>query len=66
MEDLSIYSLTKNPIETFNVWLNEAIKVEQNAQAMSVATYDFTHKRPSSRYNLLKGIQNNKFVFYTN
>lgn len=66
MDNLQNYSLLQNPLQAFNNWYEEALKVEQNAQAMSVATYDHLHNRPTSRFLLFKGIQNEKILFYTN
>ncbi|MGZ3787408.1 MAG: pyridoxamine 5'-phosphate oxidase [Bacteriovorax sp.] len=66
MDNLLNYSLAKNPLDSFAKWFEEAEKVEQNAAAMSVATYDHEHNRPMSRYILCKGIKDGKIVFYTN
>lgn len=66
MDDLLDYSLKENPLETFMNWYEAAAKVELNAEAMAVSTYDEEKKRPNTRYLLFKGIQDNKIVFYTN
>jgi len=55
-----------DPIKQFELWFNEAIEAkvpESNAMTLSTATTD---GRPSARIVLLKGIQENGFVFYTN
>lgn len=66
MDNLLSYSLTEDPFVSFEQWFLQAMKVEQNAQAMSVATYDSEHKRPTSRYLLFKEIKKQKIIFYTN
>jgi pyridoxamine 5'-phosphate oxidase len=66
MDNLLSYSLSENPFDTFECWYQEALKVEQNAPAMSVATYDYINKRPTSRFLLFKEIKNKKVIFYTN
>ncbi len=56
----------KNPINQFNKWFNEAIHAqieEVNAMTLSTAT---KQGKPSARIVLLKGIENNGFVFFTN
>jgi pyridoxamine 5'-phosphate oxidase len=55
-----------DPIKQFDKWFNEAVKAElQDPTAMTLATA--THDgRPSSRIVLMKGFDNNGFVFYTN
>jgi pyridoxamine 5'-phosphate oxidase len=55
-----------DPIAHFLVWLGEAEKSEPNdANAMAVATAD-AQGRPSVRMVLLKGVDGDGFVFYTN
>lgn len=66
MDNLLNYSLGPNPLTSFKEWYSAAEKVEQNAPAMSVATYDYEHKRPVSRVLLYKGMQNDCLTFYTN
>lgn len=58
--------LDKNPIRQFQIWLDEAIKSELNEPtAMTLATADKNGK-PSARIVLLKSIDQNGFVFFTN
>ncbi|MBL0743673.1 pyridoxamine 5'-phosphate oxidase [Chryseolinea lacunae] len=65
-ESLDVSSLETNPILQFEKWFNEALRAEVlEPNAMSLATVNADH-RPSSRIVLLKGIDNGKFVFYTN
>lgn len=66
MDELFNYSLKENPLTTFTEWYEAAAKIEQNAEAMAVSTYDEVKKRPNTRYLLFKGIQENRLVFYTN
>ena len=55
-----------DPIELFNTWFHKAGESEPNdPNAMTLATVD-EHGRPSARIVLLKGIQDGKFVFFTN
>jgi pyridoxamine 5'-phosphate oxidase len=61
-----IESELADPIAHFLVWLGEAEKSEPNdANAMAVATAD-AQGRPSVRMVLLKGVDGDGFVFYTN
>ncbi|QNL48568.1 pyridoxamine 5'-phosphate oxidase [Olivibacter sp. SDN3] len=56
----------KNPIEQFKFWFEQAIKacvIEVNA--MTLATVD-REGSPSARIVLLKGVEDNGFVFFTN
>ena len=58
--------LTENPIELFERWFNFALEqkiLEPNA--MTIATVNAEGK-PSARIVLLKGYDENGFVFYTN
>ena len=55
-----------HPIPQFEKWLNEAIRSEVNEPtAVNVATLD-TNGRPSSRMVLLKEVNPQGFVFFTN
>jgi pyridoxamine 5'-phosphate oxidase len=57
---------TRNPIDIFQEWLEEAEKSEPNdPTAMSLATVDETGN-PSVRMVLLKGVDDRGFAFYTN
>ncbi|MFC1233550.1 pyridoxamine 5'-phosphate oxidase [Vibrio sp. F74] len=58
--------LEKNPIDQFNLWLEQAVKAELvDPTAMTVATVD-KHGQPFQRIVLLKNVDNDGFVFYTN
>lgn len=70
-EDYSKHSLDEtdvsaDPIEQFELWMKEAMKAEvPEPNAMTLSTVDINNK-PHSRVVLLKGIENDEFVFYTN
>jgi len=56
----------QNPVELFQKWLAEAEQKETvNPNAMALATAD-AEGRPSVRMVLLKEVDENGFVFYTN
>ena len=59
-------NLSKNPIQYFMNWFEDALKVnkqEANACVLSTVSSD---NCPSSRVVLLKGINENGFTFFTN
>jgi len=57
---------TRNPIDIFQEWLEEAERAEPNdPTAMSLATVDEAGN-PSVRMVLLKGLDERGFAFYTN
>lgn len=59
-------SLAPNPIVQFDRWFTQALEVSaMEANAMHLGTVN-RDGRPSLRVVLLKGIENDKFVFYTN
>jgi len=63
---LDQHTIAPNPLDQFDAWFNEAVTAQVNEPtAMNLATVN-VHGRPSSRVVLLKGIENGKFVFYTN
>lgn len=65
-QSLSEDSVLDQPIEQFKVWLNEAIKAEvDEPTAMVIATVN-AEKRPSARVVLLKDVDAEGFVFFTN
>ncbi|MGF1695582.1 pyridoxamine 5'-phosphate oxidase [Vibrio kyushuensis] len=58
--------LNANPVEQFNVWLQQAIEAKlTDPTAMTVATVD-ENGQPFQRIVLLKNADQNGFVFYTN
>ena len=59
-------SIDKNPIVQFQKWFDEAVteKIpEPNAFILATSMVDF---KPSARVMLLKGVENDSFVFFTN
>ncbi len=58
--------LKANPIEQFDFWLQQAIEAKMtDPTAMTVATVD-ERGQPYQRIVLLKSVDNEGFVFYTN
>ena len=63
---LDVKNVSADPIEQFNQWFSEALAAEvPEPNAMSLATVG-ADLRPSCRIVLLKGVEHNQFVFYTN
>lgn len=65
-EYLNETGMDSNPINQFRIWLEAAITFglsEPNSMVLASATLS---GRPSARVVLLKGINDNGFVFYTN
>lgn len=63
---LSIQSVNKNPVKQFENWLNDAVQsVVPDPTAMAVSTFG-TNGFPQTRIVLLKYLDNNGFVFFTN
>ncbi|WKZ58056.1 MAG: pyridoxamine 5'-phosphate oxidase [Cyclobacteriaceae bacterium] len=63
---LDIDSVHHNPVEQFAQWFNEALAAKlPEPTAMHLATVN-AQGRPSGRMVLLKGIEDSKFVFFTN
>ncbi len=64
--DLDVKDVTKDPIEQFEKWFLEAVESKvPEANAMNLATVN-SEGKPGSRIVLLKGIEDRKFIFYTN
>ena len=63
---LDVDTIEKDPILQFEKWFDEALRVEVlEPNAMTLSTVS-SSGRPSGRIVLLKGIERNKFLFYTN
>lgn len=63
---LDISNILPDPIKQFEKWFNEALQAGvAEPNAMHLATVNAMGK-PSSRVVLLKGIEESKFLFYTN
>ena len=58
--------MSKDPMDTFATWWNEAVKSEiEEVNAMTLATCN-TEGLPSARIVLLKGFSHDGFTFFTN
>lgn len=63
---LSKKNVIHDPIEQFNLWLSEALQANcLEATAFTISTVS-ENNTPSSRVVLLKGVEDSKFIFYTN
>jgi pyridoxamine 5'-phosphate oxidase len=63
---LDVSNVSDDPIIQFNKWFQEAIQAEvPEPNAMILATVN-AEGRPSARVMLLKGVENNRFLFFTN
>jgi pyridoxamine 5'-phosphate oxidase len=63
---LDIESTSDNPFEQFNKWMDDALNggfLEPTAFVLSTVSID---NKPSSRVLLLKGIEPDGYIFYTN
>jgi len=63
---LDFTNVATDPIHQFTKWFDEAINakvLEPNAMSLATVSND---NRPSCRIVLLKGIEENRFLFYTN
>lgn len=64
--DLNVKGSEQDPYLLFNRWLDEIVKTDNyDPTAMLLSTIDFDG-RPDSRVVLLKGIEQESFLFYTN
>lgn len=66
LKSLSEHEVDENPFIQFSVWWNEAVQsdiIEVNAMTLSTVT---ATGKPSSRIVLLKGYDEQGFVFFTN
>ena len=63
---MNIENLDTNPFKQFILWMNQAVKCKvPEPTAMSLATIGSNNKI-SNRMILLKSIENDSFIFYTN
>lgn len=66
MASLRKSDLDQNPIQQFQIWFQDALNASiEHVNAMTLSTVD-QNKHPKSRIVLLKGIEENQFVFFTN
>ena len=65
-DTLSRESLLEDPVDQFSLWMSQALEADIiDPTAMCIATVDSSGK-PSQRMVLLKGFDQDGFVFYTN
>jgi pyridoxamine 5'-phosphate oxidase len=63
---ISVETMPENPLEALQTWVNQAIEAEvEEPTAMSICTVS-KNNVPSSRLVLLKEIQSEGLIFYTN
>jgi pyridoxamine 5'-phosphate oxidase len=63
---LDIAQVAAHPVDQFQQWFREALQAEvKEPNAMTLATVNEAG-RPSARIVLLKGVEDQKFIFYTN
>ncbi len=63
---LDFSNVLKDPLKQFEKWFDEAVEAGiTEPNAMHLATVN-NEGKPSSRIVLLKGLDNNRFIFYTN
>ena len=63
---LDVSSVNAHPVKQFEQWFQEALQAEvMEPNAMHLATVNDQGK-PSARLVLLKGLEKNQFIFYTN
>ena len=63
---LDVSNVGDDPVKQFEKWFGEALSADvMEPNAMNLATVNDEGK-PSSRIVLLKGLENKRFVFYTN
>ena len=63
---LDVSTISNDPVKQFEKWFKDALEAEVlEPNAMNLATINSSN-RPASRIVLLKGIEENKFLFYTN
>jgi len=66
LQSLSKADVLPNPIDQFEVWINEALNAQvSEPNAMTLATSTFQGK-PSARIVLLKEVRKDGLVFFTN
>ena len=62
---LNVKVVNQDPFLQFEQWLNEALEIEDDPTAMILGTAG-QDGQPSTRTVLLKGLEEEKLVFYTN
>jgi pyridoxamine 5'-phosphate oxidase len=65
-QSLDILDVDSNPFIQFSKWMNEALEADVNEPtAMNLATIN-KENRPTARIVLLKGLEDEAFIFFTN
>ncbi len=66
LKELSIDAVASDPFRQFETWMQEALSAKvDEPTAMTLSTAD-AHGKPTARIVLLKALEKNGFVFYTN
>lgn len=63
---LNLEDLSANPVDQFEVWMEQAVKAELPDPTAMVVASAAPDGQPSQRIVLLKGLDQRGFVFYTN
>ena len=59
-------TISENPFEQFACWLNDAFHSGEDEPTAMIVAAVATDGSPSTRTVLLKGVENGRFIFYTN
>ncbi|WP_210488932.1 pyridoxamine 5'-phosphate oxidase [Rufibacter aurantiacus] len=66
LKELTLEAVSQDPLQQFETWMQEALEAKADEPtAMTLSTAD-AHGRPTARVVLLKALQKEGFVFYTN
>ncbi|WP_210464911.1 pyridoxamine 5'-phosphate oxidase [Rufibacter roseolus] len=66
LKELTLEAISQDPLQQFETWMQEALEAKADEPtAMTLSTAD-AHGRPTARVVLLKALQKEGFVFYTN
>jgi pyridoxamine 5'-phosphate oxidase len=66
LDILDMEACPQDPFILFEEWMNYALKEDKVLEPTAMVLSTVVDNQPSSRVVLLKGIQNKKFLFYTN
>lgn len=64
--ELNEHTTHTDPFTQFKLWFEEVLEVEQSDPTATVLSTVDEHGHPDSRVVLLKGIEDEAFIFYTN
>jgi len=65
-EELSDESVLPDPLQQFDLWLNEALRANVDEATAMVLSTASPQGKPSARVVLLKGIEDGNLIFFTN